>query len=136
MTPQLKSHLPHLMQFVNDLHESLSTGRIIAAADFDRRCGQFFTEPVMQEIEAVAPGWRAMASFGEGVTMRHTARAMAAMLDLAEYQTATRHQQHLMEWTVLLHDIAKEPRPGKRDHRHAFRSAARAGHTLHQAGFP
>ena len=87
------------------------------------------------QIDGVVPGWRAMSSYGEGVTLRHTARALVAMLDLSEYQTASARDQQLMEWMVLVHDIAKEPRPGIRDHRHAFRSAAQAGIVLPRVGF-
>ena len=136
MTPELDTRLPTLLRFVRHLHRSLQAGEISTGADFDVRCDGFFIDATMREIETVAPGWTTMASFGEGVTLRHTARAMTAMFALPEYETATQHQQHLMEWTVLLHDIAKEPRPKQRDHRHAFRSAARAGRILHQAGFP
>ena len=44
-------------------------------------------------------------------------------------------QQTVLQWVVLLHDLAKEPVAG-RDHRHAFRSAARAGRVMPALGFP
>src|SRR5262249_44202275 len=54
---------------------------------------------------------------------------------LPEYQQTTPEQKLLLEWMVLLHDIAKEAHPGKHDYIHAFRSAAIAGKVLAQAGF-
>lgn len=136
MIPTLENQLPALTRFVHAVHTARSEGEISTPDEFDAACGSFFTDAAMDQIETVVPGWKAMASFANGQTLRHTARAMAAMLDLEEYQTATSRQQRLMEWTLLLHDLAKEPQPGKRDHRHAFRSAARAGLVLHRAGFP
>ena len=87
----------------------------------------------MATIEAVVPGWAHMASFNDGVTMRHTTAALVSIFALSEYVEADEHDRWLIEWAVLLHDLAKEP-VGGRDHRHAVRSAAQAGRVLRAFG--
>ena len=136
MIPVLGVVVPDLFGFVCGLRDSIDVGRILTSHDFDARCHEFFTASAMDEIEMAVPGWKQMASYGEGVTLRHTVRAMTALLGLVEYERASAAEQRMMEWTVLLHDLAKEPRAGHRDFVHAFRSAARAGVVLSEAGFP
>ncbi len=134
--PTVRSHLPQLAGFVDGLHTALEAAELDSPQKLARRCDDFFTPARMAEIEAVLPGWQAMASYQDGKTMCHTMQALVAMRDLPEFAAATPTQRNLMEWVVLLHDLAKEPPPGGRDHRHAFRSAARAGATLPALGFP
>jgi hypothetical protein len=89
----------------------------------------------MAEVVAVLPQWATMASFADGKTLWHVNLAMVALFDLDEYQTADAPERRLMEWTVLLHDIAKEPTEERRDHLHAFRSAAVVAGILPDLGF-
>lgn len=55
---------------------------------------------------------------------------------LPEFLGLSEHQQNLMKWVILLHDVEKEPQEGKRDYTHAFRSAVGAAKTLPGLGFP
>ena len=49
--------------------------------------------------------------------------------------TAPAPRRHLMDWAVLLHDLAKKPDGRGRDHVHAFQSAAAAARVLPGLGF-
>ncbi len=128
--------LPELDELVEQLRAEFDPERIPTMRDFAARCRPFYTEERMAQIAGVVPGWPKMASFGYGITLFHATACLMSMRDLPEYQAATAHQRLLMDWTVLLHDVEKEPTPTAKDMRHAFRSAAAAGATLPAVGFP
>ena len=84
----------------------------------------------MREIEAVAPGWHAMAAFSDGATLIHVVKAMIALQLLPEYREGPEDLRAMMEWSVFHHDIGKQAVAGKRDALHAFRSAALTARAL------
>ena len=55
---------------------------------------------------------------------------------MPEFLEMTYEQQQMMKWVILFHDVEKEPKPGIRDHTHAFRSAVSASKTLPGVEFP
>jgi hypothetical protein len=58
------------------------------------------------------------------------------MYMMPEFLSMTEQQQQVMKWTILLHDVEKEPQEHKRDYPHAFRSAVTAARILPKLGFP
>ncbi len=127
--------LPDLDAFIEELRAEFDPARLPTMRDFADRCRPFYTDERMAEIGELIPGWSKMASYGNGITLFHTTACLMSMRDLTEYVEATGHQRVLMDWTVLLHDVEKEPTPAAKDMRHAFRSAAAAGATLPPLGF-
>ena len=133
--PSIEDTLPDLWRFLGELDAGIDAGTTDSTEAVIARCRRFYTPERMAEIEASIPGWRHMASFADGKTLWHVNVAMLAILRLEEYRSMEPGERKVIEWTVLLHDIAKEPVEG-RDHRHPFRSAAVAGRILPQLGFP
>lgn len=127
--------LPAVWEFVNELDRDVAAGRLRSNDDLVARARAFYTPARLSEIEQVVPGWRHMASFERGKTLWHVNVAMVALLQLDEYKAMSPVDRAVQEWIVLLHDLAKEPTKG-RDHRHSFRSGARAGRLLPALGFP
>jgi hypothetical protein len=89
----------------------------------------------MEQINAVVPTWKAMASYLDGVTLTHVMCVFLGMYMAPEYLSLSPEYQGLMKWIILFHDIEKAPLPNKRDHLHAFRSAVNAARTLPRLGF-
>jgi hypothetical protein len=133
--PGLADALPALDAFVDDLVADVDAGRIVDEIGFRQRCDDFSADDVTARIDGVVEGWSAMASCADGVTLRHTVAAMMSLRTLDEYRVAAPVTRHLMDWAVLLHDLAKRPGDRGRDHLHAFRSAAAAGRVLPRVGF-
>ncbi len=134
--PALGGLLPELDAFVEELRLEFDAGGFPTSAEFIARCQRFYTAGRMAAIAEVVPGWPKMASFGDGVTLWHTTASLMSMRNLPEYRAAPEGRRLAMDWTVLLHDVEKEPTPTAKDMRHAFRSAAAAGATLPALGFP
>lgn len=135
VTLALGDVLPLLDEFVDDLAADLAADRISDYEGFVHRCRTFYTDERVARIDRVVSGWSRMASYRDGVTLWHTTAAIASLRTLDEYQDALTPTRHLMDWAVLLHDLAKEPDGRGRDHFHAFRSAAAAGRVLPALGF-
>ena len=135
-TPRAADRLPGLFQFVRALARQIEAGTLQDGEQLARRCRAFYTAERMAAIEAVAPGWREMASQANGATLDHITQALIALQLLPEYRQATPHLQALLEWTVLYHDLGKQVIAGQRDALHAFRSATMAARTLPTVGFP
>ena len=133
--PSIESHLPEMMDFVCYLAQEYQSGKIDSWQLMSEKVRIFFTPDRMEEIEGVAPGWRTMYSYADGITLIHVMSVMAALPLCPEFQKATTTQQALMKWVVLFHDISKEVHQGQRDPTHGFRSAARTGASLPQLGF-
>ncbi len=133
--PSIEETLPDLWRFLGELDAGIDAGTYESTEALIARCRQFYTPEQMAEIETSIPGWGHMASFADGKTLWHVNVAMLALLRLDEYRSMTPDERKVIEWTVLLHDIAKEPVDG-RDYRHPFRSAAVAGRILPELGFP
>lgn len=131
----LREAIPALARLLDDLDQRVRTGAIEDTEAFTAECRRRWDEEMMGTVDAALPGWAKMASFADGKTLWHVTIAMVALLRLDEYLGADEHERQLMEWTVLLHDIAKEPTENRRDHLHAFRSAAVAARLLPGLGF-
>lgn len=133
--PSLVETLPELGLFLDELHAGVQAGTFGSTEELIERCRQFYIAERMSKIKTVIPGWGHMSSFADGKTLWHLKVAMVALLGLEEYRSMSPDQQTVLQWVVLLHDMAKEPVEG-RDHRHAFRSAALVGRIIPQLGFP
>lgn len=131
----LAEAIPPLAALLRDLNDAVAGGRYSGTDEFVAECRIRWTADLIATVDEVLPHWSTMASFADGKTLWHITIAMIALFDLDEYQDASDADRHLMEWTVLLHDIAKEPAPKTRDHLHGFRSAAVAAQTLPALGF-
>jgi hypothetical protein len=133
--PQVEEYLPELIAFVNRLVKAFESGDLISWPTMKEKVQTFFTPEMMDKVERVIPGWRAMSGYLDGATLVHVLSVLTALLMCPEYKQTAPDQQALMKWIVLFHDLAKQPQEEKRDHPHAFRSAARTGVTLPELGF-
>ena len=134
--PLVETHLPLMTGFVSGLAQDYRSGGIQSWEMMAERVHAFFTPDMLDEVDAVAPGWRDMSSYANGATLVHVMCVFTGLLTCPEFQHASNTQQELMKWIVLFHDIAKEVRTGQRDHTHGFRSAAKTGAILPRVGFP
>jgi len=134
-SPSFDNEFENLGEFTLRLAEEYKAGKIESWGDLDKRVKTFFTPKRMDEVEAKAPGWKKMASYMDGVTLTHVMCIFMGMYGKPEYLSSTPSQQNEMKWVILFHDIEKEPKPQRRDHLHAFRSAASTARTLPKLGF-
>jgi hypothetical protein len=134
--PCLDDQLPDLLEFVRTLARQIESGEIRGGDALALRIRNFYTAEQTATIEAVAPGWKAMAAYADGTTLHHVTQVLIALQLLPEYRQASRNLQALMEWSVLFHDLGKQVIAGQRDALHAFRSATMAARTLPRLGFP
>lgn len=128
--------LPEVAAVLGDLSTAVEDGSIDSTDDFADSCRRRWDDALVARVDVTVPGWQKMASFADGKTLWHINIAMVALYRLDEYLAAPPEVRRLMEWTILLHDIGKEPAHDRRDHRHAFRSAADAAPVLPGLGFP
>lgn len=133
--PGFDERFPELDHFIHELVDQYHAGKIASWDDLARQVSIFFTPERMEEMEAVVPGWCKMASYAEGLTLTHVICVFLGLYQMPEYKSLTFFQQDLMKWVILLHDLEKEVRKGKRDHLHAFRSAVTAARLLPVLGF-
>ena len=134
--PSFEEKLPFLDQFILELVEAYHTEKINSWEELDKEVKVFFTPEHMTKIEALVPGWKKMASYVEGVTLTHVMLVFLGLYRMPEFLDLAEDQKEIMKWVILLHDVEKEPQAEKRDHVHAFRSAASAARTLPNLGFP
>jgi hypothetical protein len=134
--PSLDDHLPGLNQFMLGLVEEYNAGKIKSWGELETRVKSFFTPERMDETESVAPGWKRMASYSEGITLTHVMCVFLGLFMLPEFQTLTPEQKQLAKWIVLFHDVEKIHIRGKRDNIHGFKSTTRVARTLGDIGFP
>lgn len=130
-----RTALPDVAALLDNLSRDIARSRITTQEDFDAACRRSWTPARMADVDDLIPRWSEMASYADGKTLCHVTAALLALYRLDEYRAAGGHLRTLMEWTVVLHDIAKQPAHGRRDHRHAFRSAVVALETLPRLGF-
>jgi GNAT superfamily N-acetyltransferase len=144
----LEEALPELMSFAKDLawryqcgaaaeqqtSEGVEPGAI-TAEEMHIAITEFFTAARMEQIESVIPGWKEMSGYAKGQTLVHTMCMLVAMLAAPEYKSAAVEEKRILEWVAILHDLSKRPQPDKRDHTHAFRSAARVAKILPHLGW-
>lgn len=133
--PYLESYLPDVNNFVYALAQGYQSGDINCSQIMKEKVHTFFSFDKLDEVNAVAPHWRDMASYADGTTLVHVMSVFTALILCPEFQPASKTQQELLKWIVFFHDIAKTLQHGQRDFTHGFRSAAMAGETLHKVGF-
>lgn len=133
--PQIDAYLPELIAFAHNLVAVFESGDLNSWPMMTEKVQTFFKPEVAEKVERVIPGWRAMCGYLDGATLVHVMSVLTALLMCPEFKSATPDQQMLMKWIVLFHDVAKQPQAEKRDHPHAFRSAARTGVALPELGF-
>jgi hypothetical protein len=132
---EVEQYLPELMTFINGLAGEYKIGTLNSWPLMREKVQAFFTPDMMDKTDSVIPGWRKMSSFTDGITLIHVMTALTALMLRPEYRNATREQRSMMQWIILLHDLAKAKVNGIKDHTHGFRSAAVAGKLLPQFGF-
>lgn len=133
--PNIEFHLPKVMCFVTALALDYESGLIDSESIIEEKVLAFFTDDELDTVEAIAPGWRRMSSFGDGCTLIHVMSAFLSLILCPNFQNASTEQQELLKWIVLYHDIAKEVTKGHRDAIHGFRSAAITGRSIAKNGF-
>ncbi len=133
--PQLEDCLPDLVGFVRTLARRFEAGEFPDGDEFVQQLRDFHTADRTDAIEAVVPGWKAMAAYADGATRNHITQALVALQLLPEYRQASPPLRALLEWTELCHDLGKQVIGGQRDALHAFRSATLAARALPGVGF-
>jgi hypothetical protein len=134
--PHFDKNFPDLNQFILDLVRAYETGRINSWEDLETMVKAFFTSQRMEHMESLVPGWQAMASYSEGITLVHVMCVFLGLFMLPEYQSLTPEQKQQAKWITLFHDIAKSHIPEKKDTMHAFRSGVQTANVLPSFGFP
>lgn len=133
--PNFDEQFSFLNQFILELVDSYHEGEIASWEKLDEKVKAFFVAERMEQMEALIPGWCKMASYVNGVTLTHVMCVFLGLYRMPEFLGLAKEQQEVMKWVILLHDVEKEPQIEKRDHAHAFRSAAAAARTLPGLGF-
>ncbi len=133
--PSFDAQLPDLNRFIYELVREYQEGKINKWDDLAERAEAFFTPEQMESIEAVAPGWREMASYEEGLTLVHVTCVFLGLFMLPEFQSMNEVGKQLAKWMALFHDVEKEVHAGRRDRQHGFRSAVSAARSLPKLGF-
>ena len=134
--PSFDERLPELDRFIMKLTKDYTAGNITSWENLDELVKKFFTPEQMKKIEGIAPGWKKMAAYAEGITLTHVSCVFLGMFMLPEFQSLTHRQQQIAKWIILFHDIDKFHTRGKRDTMHAFRSGIIAAKDLPSIGFP
>jgi len=124
-----------LSQFILELADAYRTGKINSWDELEEKVQTYFTAQKLDDMEARVPGWRKMASQGNGVTLTHVMCVFLGLVMLPEFQALSKTQQQLAKWIVLFHDVEKELKGGEKDKTHAFRSAVLAARQLPRWGF-
>ena len=133
--PNLEERLPEVFDFARTLARQIDAGELRDGDALLLHLRGFYTADRMQGIEAVAPGWQAMAAYADRATLHHITQVLIALERLPEYRQASPPHQAMMQWIVLFHDLGKQVIDGQRDALHAFRSATMAARALPHAGF-
>ena len=84
--PQIEAQLPELIDFVTRTAQAWEAGQLHSWQDMTQRVQTFFTPTMLEKVERVAPGWREMASYADGVTLVHTMCVLTALLVCPKYQ--------------------------------------------------
>ena len=133
--PHFDDCFSFLNQFILALEKDYRKRRITTWDELDERVKAFFNAERTAQMEVMIPHWHKMASYLEGVTLTHVTCCFLGMYTTREFLALTLDEQQMMKWVILFHDVEKEPQAGKRDHVHAFRSAASAARRLPGLGF-
>lgn len=133
--PSFDERFPALDAFIHKLVELYRAGEIDAWEDLDRCVKDFFDPSRMDQVELLVPGWRKMASYADGITLVHVMCVFLGMYMLPEFLQLSSHQQQMMKWVILFHDIDKFHIRGKKDTMHAFHSGVVTAKRLPALGF-
>jgi len=134
--PSFVEYFPFLNQFILELVDAYQAGEINSWDELDERVKRFFTPKRMQQMESLAPGWKKMASYSNGITLTHVTCVFLGVFMLPEFRALKPERQQIAKWIVLFHDLGKFHIVGKKDTLHAFRSGILAARTLPTLGFP
>ena len=134
--PSFDETLPLLNQFILELVDAYQTGEINSWTVLDDSVKYFFTPERMDQMEAIIPGWKKMASYTDGVTLTHVSCVFLGVTILGEFQALSPEEQQMVKWIVLFHDLSKFHICGEKDTMHAFRSGILAAEILPTLGFP
>ncbi|MCP4362634.1 MAG: hypothetical protein GY796_31915, partial [Chloroflexi bacterium] len=69
--PTLEYYLPEMMAFVSELVQDFQSGDIRSWEAMTGRTQSFFSLDMLEKVEAIAPGWRQMSSYADGLTLVH-----------------------------------------------------------------
>ncbi len=133
--PGFDERIPELDAFIHNLVELYQAGKINAWEDLESLVRDFFDPSRMDRLESLVPGWRKMASYADGITLVHVMCVFLGMSMLPEFLHLSSHQQQLMKWVILFHDIDKFHIRGKKDTLHAFHSGVVTANRLPALGF-
>jgi hypothetical protein len=134
--PGFDDLFPDLNRFIDELADQHRAGQIPSWDDLATQVHAFFTEERLNEMERLVPHWCKMASYAGGLTLVHVMCVFMGLVRMPEFLNMSSRQQQFMKWIILFHDVEKELPDSRRDHAHAFRSAAGAARTLPDLGFP
>jgi hypothetical protein len=133
--PGFDERIPELDAFIHKLVELYQAGKNNAWEALESCVKDFFDPPRMDRMEHLVPGWRKMASYADGITLVHVMCVFLGMYMLPEFSQLSSHQQQLMKWVILFHDIDKFHIRGKKDTMHAFHSGVVTANQLPELGF-
>ena len=127
--------LPMVDGFVDDLAADFVADRINDYEGFVDRCRTFYTGEMLARNRPHRVGLVTHGCVpGRGHALAHN-RCDGLAARLRGVPDAANPRRHLMDWAVLLHDLAKKPDGRGRDDVHVFRSAAVAARVLPGLGF-
>src|SRR5262249_29712741 len=83
--PPVASHLPELLRFMSDLLHEYESKTLADWPTLSAKTHQFFSPQMMDKVDSVIPGWRAMAAEAEGATLVHVVCVFVSLLRCPEY---------------------------------------------------
>ncbi len=133
--PTLAQTFPEIWNVAVEVAAAVRDGRIADPDVLTDRLGVLLRPESVSPVNELLPGWSVLAADRDGLTVRHTITVLICCLNGPEYARADEPTRREIEWAALLHDIGKNPFPG-RDPSHGFRSAAICGEQFSALGFP
>jgi len=115
--------LPELDGLISELSRDCESGVIYSREQLAKRVNFFFSPDMINCVDAVVPGWRAMIESDGGFTLVHILTALCALPFHELFLNAAPAHKSVITWAVMFHDIAKRSSKGHSDHTHGFRSA-------------
>ena len=100
--PFFDERLPELNRFIVELTDEYNAGKITSWDDLDERVKKFFTPKQMNEMESLAPGWKKMASYSDGITLTHVTCVFLGMFMLPEFKSLSNEQQQIAKIKLLI----------------------------------
>lgn len=134
--PNFDEQLSFLNQFTLELVQNYHEGELNSWDELDEKVKAFFTSARMDQMEALVPGWKKMASYSDGITLTHVMCVFLGVFMMPEFHALSPEGQQMAKWIVLFHDLDKFHIHGKKDTMHAFRSGVLAAKGLPAFGFP